>query len=155
VKRQWTWCTKCVFCGYHKTIDHLFISSSFARPVWRVVHFTYNIPPSTSVNNLFENWLNGIGKQTKAQIRVGICALVWAILNCRNGVVFNKNTKPIFLQVIHRSASSIHMWSYLLPPEQWVNKAAVCITLMQRLGLCLHFDFLLKCNACDRNISMC
>jgi hypothetical protein len=32
--------------------------------------------------------------------------------------MFNKNAKPNFLQVIHRAASSIHMWSYLLPPEQ-------------------------------------
>jgi hypothetical protein len=32
--------------------------------------------------------------------------------------VFNRNAKPNFLQVIHRAASSIHMWSYLLPPKQ-------------------------------------
>jgi hypothetical protein len=74
-KRRWTGCTKCVFCGYHEMIDHLFISCSFAHLVWRVVHFTYNIPPPTSVNNLFANWLNGIDKQTKARICVGVCAL--------------------------------------------------------------------------------
>jgi hypothetical protein len=97
-------CTKCVFCGYHETIDHLFISYSFARPVWRVVHFTYNIPPTTSVNNLFANWLNGIDKQTKAEICVGVCTLVWAIWNCHNDVVFNWNSKPIFLKVINTTA---------------------------------------------------
>jgi hypothetical protein len=32
--------------------------------------------------------------------------------------MFNMNSKPIFLQVIHRVASSIHMWSYLLQLEQ-------------------------------------
>jgi hypothetical protein len=79
VKRRWTWCTKCVFYGYQETIDHLFITYSFARLVWRVVHFTYYIPHPTSVNNLFGNWLNGIDKQTKTQILVGVCALVWAI----------------------------------------------------------------------------
>jgi hypothetical protein len=67
------------FCSSQETIDHLFISHSFARLVWRVVHFTYNIPPPTNINNLFGNWLNGIDKQTKAWIRVGVCALVWAI----------------------------------------------------------------------------
>jgi hypothetical protein len=66
VKRKWTGCTKCIFCGTHETIDHLFIAYPFARLVWRVVHFTFNIPPPTSVNNLFGNWLNGIDKQTKA-----------------------------------------------------------------------------------------
>jgi hypothetical protein len=32
--------------------------------------------------------------------------------------VFNRNVKPNFLQVIHMTASSIHMWSYILPPER-------------------------------------
>jgi hypothetical protein len=39
---------------------------------------------------MFGNWLNGVQKQTKAQIRVGVCALVWAIWNCRNDMVFTK-----------------------------------------------------------------
>jgi hypothetical protein len=96
VKRQWTECTKCIFCGAHETIDHIFIACPFARLVSRVVHFTFNIPPPTSVNNLFGNWLNGINKQIKAWIHVGVCFLVWAIWNCRNDVVFNRNAKPIF-----------------------------------------------------------
>jgi hypothetical protein len=96
-KRRWTGCTKCVYCGLPETIDHLFISCSFSRLVWRVVHFTFNIPPPTNVNNLFRNWLNGIDKQTKARIRVGVCALVWEIWNCRNNVVVNRNAKPNFL----------------------------------------------------------
>jgi hypothetical protein len=56
-KRRGTGCTKFVFCGYHETMDHLFISCFFARLLWPVVHFTYNIPPPTSVNYLFGNWL--------------------------------------------------------------------------------------------------
>jgi hypothetical protein len=118
------------FCSSHETIDHLFISCSFSRLVWRVVHFTYNIPPPTNINNLFGNWLNGIDKQTKARICVGVCALVWAIWNCRNEVVFNRYAKPKNLQVIHRAASSIHMRSYLLPPEQRGPMDTGCNRLM-------------------------
>jgi hypothetical protein len=40
--------------------------------------------------------LNGIDKQIKAWIRVGVYALVWAIWNCRNEVVFNRFSKLIF-----------------------------------------------------------
>jgi hypothetical protein len=105
-KRRWRGCTKCVFCDNKETIDHLFISCSFARLVWRVVHFTYSISPPTNVNNLFANWPNGIDKQTKPRIRVGVCALVSAIWNYRKDVVFNRNAKPKKLQVIHRDASS-------------------------------------------------
>jgi hypothetical protein len=74
-KRHWTCCTKCVFYDNKETIDHLFISCSFARLVWRVVHFTYSIPPPTNVNNLFGNWLSEIDKQINARIRVGVCVL--------------------------------------------------------------------------------
>jgi hypothetical protein len=77
------------------------------------VHFTFNIPPPSNITNLFGNWLNGIDKKTNEQIRVGVCALVWTIWNCRNEVVFNRSVNPNFLQIIHRAASLIHLWSYL------------------------------------------
>jgi hypothetical protein len=38
-----------------------------------------HLPPLANINNMFENWLNGIDKTTKARIRVGVCALMWAI----------------------------------------------------------------------------
>jgi hypothetical protein len=44
--------------------------------------------------------------------------------------VFNRNAKPIFLQVIHGAAYSIHMWSYLLPPEQHGPMDIGCNRLM-------------------------
>jgi hypothetical protein len=129
-KRRWTGCTKCVFCGSKETIDHLFISCHFSRLVWRVVHFTFNIPPPSNITNLFGNLLNGIDKKTKERIRVGVCALVWTIWNCRNEVVFNRSANPNFLQVIHRAASLIHLWSYLLPVEQREPLATGCNRLM-------------------------
>ena len=129
-KKRWHGCTKCVFCDYQETVNHLFVSCPFARLIWRVVHFTYDIPPPANVTNMFGNWLNGIDKKTKGRIRVGVCALVWAIWNCRNDVVFNRQTKPNFLQVIHRAASSIHMWSYLLPVEQRGPMDTGCNRLM-------------------------
>jgi hypothetical protein len=64
-KRRWTGCSKCVFCGSKETIDHLFISCHFSCLVWRVVHFTFNIPPPMNITKLFGNWLNGIDKKTK------------------------------------------------------------------------------------------
>ena len=58
---------------------------------------------------MFGNWLNGIDKATKTCIRVGVCALVWAIWNCRNDMVFNKGINAHLLQVIH-------MAGYFLDP---------------------------------------
>jgi hypothetical protein len=58
---------------------------------------------------MFGNWLNEIEPIVKARIRVGVCALVWAIWNCRNDVVFNKTSVPNFLQVICKVTYWIHI----------------------------------------------
>jgi hypothetical protein len=81
------------------------------------VHFTFNIPPPMNITNLFGNWLNEIDKKTKERIHAGVCALFWTIWNCPNEVVFNRCANPNFLQIIHRAASLIHLWSYLLSME--------------------------------------
>jgi hypothetical protein len=67
---------------------------------------------------MFGNWLNGVEKQTKAQICVGICALIWAIWNCRNDLVFNKKGTAHFLQVIRMATHWTRDWSYLLSEVQ-------------------------------------
>ena len=68
LKRQWAGCGKCVFCGSNETIEHLFISCQLACQIWRLVHFTFNITPPTSVTNFFGNWLDVVDKITKASI---------------------------------------------------------------------------------------
>jgi hypothetical protein len=72
-KRNWTGCKKCAFCDEEETIEHLFLKCKFARLIWRVVHFTFNMPPPTNIKNMFGNWLNGIDKFAKARIRIGVC----------------------------------------------------------------------------------
>ena len=73
------------------------------KDIWRLLHFTYNIPPPTSIANMFGYWLMGVDKKSKDRIRIGICAFIWAVWNCRNDVVFNKITNANFLLVIHRA----------------------------------------------------
>ena len=68
VKRQWVGCTRCVFCNENESVEHLFIKCNLARDVWRLVHFTFNVYPPTSISNMFGSWLNGIDKATKAKV---------------------------------------------------------------------------------------
>ena len=51
---------------------------------------------------MFGNWLAGVDKKTKARIRIGVCAFIWTIWNCRNDIVFNKTVAVHFLQVVHK-----------------------------------------------------
>ena len=102
-RRNWTGCTKCVFCQQEETVEHLFITCNFAKHIWRLVHFTFSIHPPTSITNLFGNWLFGIDSKTKANIRIGVRAFLWAIWNCRNDVVFNNTGVGHFLQVVRRA----------------------------------------------------
>ena len=63
-----------LFCDSDESVEHLFVSCQLVRQFWRVVHFTFNIYPPTSITNVLGNWLNGIDKNTKASIRIGVCA---------------------------------------------------------------------------------
>jgi hypothetical protein len=67
--------------------------------------------------NTFGNWLNGVPKKDKEHIRVGVCALFWAIWTVRNDFIFNKKNFPSFMQVIPLAIHWIHAWSYLQPED--------------------------------------
>ena len=111
-------------------MEHLFISCSLTKNIWRLIHFTFNISPPTSIDNLFTNWLTGVDKKTKARIRIGACAFVWAIWICRNDIVFNKVGASHFLQVVHKALYWIHMWSFLLTEDQRVLMNIGCNRLL-------------------------
>jgi hypothetical protein len=49
----------------------------FAKLVWQVVHFTFNIPPLANIKNLFGRWLNGIDKKNE---RTNSCSSLCADL---------------------------------------------------------------------------
>ena len=68
---------------------------------------------------MFGNCLNGVNKQDKDHIRIGISALCWSIWTSRNNILFNKQKGTNFLQVILRAAHWIQLWAYLLPEDQW------------------------------------
>jgi hypothetical protein len=43
------------------------------------VHMTFILSPLTRITNLYEQWLQGIAKKEQMQIRVGECAILWAL----------------------------------------------------------------------------
>jgi hypothetical protein len=57
---------------------------------------TFGLSPPTSVNNMLGNWLAGIPKKELVQVRVGVCAILWAMWNVQNDFIFNKPKKPNF-----------------------------------------------------------
>ena len=77
------------------------------------MYSAFNITPPTGINNLFENWLHGVEKKEKAQIRVGASALLWAIWHVRNYIIFNNAKVSSSLQVIPLDVHWIRTWSYL------------------------------------------
>ena len=118
VKRNWQGCKKCCFCDQDETIQHLFFSCPLARMTWRIVHMAFNIKPPTDITNLFGNCLRGVSKTEKVQIRVGVCALIWAISNIRNDYIFNRAKKTSFMQFIPMATHWIGTWSYLQSMEK-------------------------------------
>jgi two-component response regulator (ARR-B family) len=117
-KRNWQGDQKCCFCDSCEIVDHLFISCPFAKIIWLMIYFAYNIPPPSNVTNMFGNWLNGVDKINKRRIRIGVSALCWSIWNCRNDIIFNRSKGSTFLQVIRLAVHWIQLWSCLLPSDQ-------------------------------------
>jgi hypothetical protein len=93
-------------------VEHLFISCPFARIIWFMVYFTFNIPPPTKVTNMFGNWLNGVDKNDKSRIHIGVSALCWSIWNCRNDIIFNRQKGTDFLHVISRVVHWIELRAF-------------------------------------------
>ena len=112
-KRNWDGSKNCCFCDQEETIQHLFISCPLAKIVWRIVFMALNLHPPNSIDNFFGNWLSGVDKKEKVQIRVGVCALIWAIWDIHNDYIFNNAKTSSFLQVIHLATHWIRTWSYL------------------------------------------
>jgi hypothetical protein len=118
LKRNWQGNKSCVFCDKDESINHLFFECPLAKIIWRIVHMTFGIPPPRNVSNMFGNWLTGLDKHVVKNVRIGACAIVWALWNSRNDHVFNKPKAPSFLQVIPMATHWIRTWSYLQPLEQ-------------------------------------
>uniref|UniRef100_A0A452YYY1 Reverse transcriptase zinc-binding domain-containing protein n=1 Tax=Aegilops tauschii subsp. strangulata TaxID=200361 RepID=A0A452YYY1_AEGTS len=98
---------------HDETIQHLFLECPLAKLLWRTIHIAFNINPPVDIASLFGTWLARVEQITAARIRIGICALLWAIWNCRNDMIFNRQHTLTFLQVIFGATAWICTWSLL------------------------------------------
>jgi hypothetical protein len=57
----------------------------------------FNITLSLSIVHMFGNWLNGVVKSEKTNIRVGLCTIIAAIWHVRNDYTFNKSFFPTLI----------------------------------------------------------
>jgi hypothetical protein len=106
------------FCDQEESMQHLFLDCPFAKIIWRIVDMTFNIRPPVNITNLFGNWLNGVANKDKGYIRVGVCALLWAIWNVRNDFVFNKKKLSIIPAGYPYGYALDPYMFYLQPPEE-------------------------------------
>ena len=90
IKRRWVESSRCCFCDHDETIQHLFLECPLPKLLWRTIHIAFNINPPVDIASLSVTWLAGVEQITAARIRIGICALLWAIWNCRNDMIFNR-----------------------------------------------------------------
>jgi hypothetical protein len=92
---------KCWFRDSSETVQQFFISYPFVSVIWCMTYFTYNLPPPTNITNMFGYWLNGVLKDVKARIRIGISVVCWSILACCNNIIFNKQKDTNFCSLFN------------------------------------------------------
>ena len=86
-KRRWNGCTKCVFCGLQESGEHLFFAYSFAKCIWRLLHFTFGLTPPTCVTNFFGTWLNGLERCLKVALGLA-CVLFFGLFGNVEMILF-------------------------------------------------------------------
>jgi hypothetical protein len=75
VRRNWSGNKLCVFCSHPESIQYLFFDCHFAMFLWRAIQVTFNIVDPICVAHLFNGWTNGLEKQFKKLVLVGVVAL--------------------------------------------------------------------------------
>ena len=99
---------------------HAFFVSSY-RPLAKLlgcmIRIASNVSPPIDINMLFGTWLTSVEPNIAGHIWIGICALLWAIWNCKNDMIFNRQHFSTFLQVIFRATAWICTWSLLTPMD--------------------------------------
>jgi hypothetical protein len=125
-KRRWEGCKRCCFCDQDENIKHLFLKCPLTKLLWRTIHVAFNVSPPSSINTLFGPWLDGVEPSIAGHIRIGVCALLWAIWNCRNDMIFNRQPLINFWQVIYRATSWIRTWPLLSHAEAKEHMAIGC-----------------------------
>ena len=103
---------KNVFCHHDETIKHLFFRCKFARCIWSAIQIGSTLFPPRSVENIFDNWLNGVDYRFKLLIRVGVIVVIWSLWLCRNNNILNDKNSFI-LQFIYRCTATLRSWSSL------------------------------------------
>jgi hypothetical protein len=82
-----------------------------------------------NIPNLLGNWLMGVTKKRKSTIRVGACALSWAIWNVQNDYIFSRAKLNSFIQVISLATHWIRTWSLLQQTDKCEEMATGCSRL--------------------------
>jgi hypothetical protein len=96
---------------------NIFFYCHIARCIWGCVQVTFNIPPPTSINHVFDGWLQGVDMQLKNKIWFGACTICWAIWLCRNDMIFNNALVPTPMQVTFRGTYWMRQWVLLLKED--------------------------------------
>jgi hypothetical protein len=117
-KRNWDGSKQCSFCLRDESIQHLFFNCHYARFLWGLTYFTFNIPPPSNVEHMFGSWTNRVGGKLKRQLLAGASAFCWAIWLSRNDVVFDKTPIKSFMQVLYRGTYWLRFWSQLERNDQ-------------------------------------
>jgi hypothetical protein len=75
IGRNWVGCKKCAFCDLEESVEHLFIVCPFAKLIWQVVYFIFNMTPPINIKTLFGKWR---GLTPAMSILEGFRFMVWS-----------------------------------------------------------------------------
>ncbi|KAG8071941.1 hypothetical protein GUJ93_ZPchr0006g45670 [Zizania palustris] len=134
IKRAWKGGnTRCTFCGFDESVNHLFFECVVARFVWRVVKVCFNLGPFTDFDYVWQTWFTTLNKSTKKVVGVGLAAVFWSIWKCRNDAIFRGNLIKDPTVLISIICYWISSWSILQNSEERARRLELGVHLLGRL----------------------
>jgi hypothetical protein len=120
--RNWQCNKSCCLWDKDEIIQH---------PSWIIVSMNLRFSTPTSITNLFISWLIGISKNDKVKSKWEVCALLWAIWDAHNDLIFN-NGKSHYFFVGYLIAYTLNPSVIVSPPggAQAIHNRCNCLEIV-------------------------
>jgi len=115
-RRGWKGSTRCVLCGRHESVSHIFFTCSLARFVWACLSEIFGGTIPYSWDELHGGKLTNMFKTNMRLSLFLFAGIAWSIWRTRNKMAIEKVFPQNPIDVVYLGISYVQKWWRLLKP---------------------------------------
>jgi hypothetical protein len=112
----------------------------YAKFIWGLSQFPFNIVPPHNVHHMFGTWLHQFGGTLKRQVLAGASTFCWAIWLSRNELIFDKSPMKTFMQVLYRGTHWLWSWPQMERHDQDKEVIRVECCRLETIAMEIYVD---------------